>query len=275
MFFSGEIEESLLQRHELELKLRHAIEKNQLVVVYQPKFNLTNQKIVGAEALVRMVDKDNQLIPPTEFIPIAEDSGLVVALGNQVLLKACTEAAKWLQQGSPIPVSVNVAASQFSDPDLEHIIINVLTRTGLPAEYLELEITETALMGDITDTQTKLTTLKNLGVRISIDDFGTGYSSLSYLKTFNIDIMKIDMSFVMDMLNNTHDYEIVKTIINLGQSLSLKIVAEGVENQEQATALIALGCDVGQGYLFSRPLVRNDFIEFVNHSTGIATEASS
>ncbi len=274
-FFSGEIEQSLLQRHELELKLRNAIEKNQLVVVYQPKFDLITKQIVGAEALVRMVDEDNQLISPTEFIPIAEDSGLIVSLGNQVLLKACTEAAKWLQQGSPIPVSVNVSASQFSDPDLEHIIINVLSRTGLPAEYLELEITETALMGNIDDTQSKLGSLKNLGLRISIDDFGTGYSSLSYLKTFNVDIMKIDMSFVMDMLNNTHDYEIVKTIIILGQSLTLKLIAEGVETEEQAEALIALGCHVGQGYLFSQPLVRNDFIELLNSPTGMTTEASS
>lgn len=274
-FFSGEIEQSLLQRHELELKLRNAIEKNQLVVVYQPKFDLITKQIVGAEALVRMVDEDNQLISPTEFIPIAEDSGLIVSLGNQVLLKACTEAAKWLQQGSPIPVSVNVSASQFSDPDLEHIIINVLSRTGLPAEYLELEITETALMGNIDDTQSKLGSLKNLGLRISIDDFGTGYSSLSYLKTFNVDIMKIDMSFVMDMLNNTHDYEIVKTIIILGQSLTLKLIAEGVETEAQAEALIALGCHVGQGYLFSQPLVRNDFIELLNSPTGMTTEASS
>ncbi|WP_299270612.1 EAL domain-containing protein [uncultured Psychrosphaera sp.] len=266
-FFSGDLEESLLQRHALELKLRHAIENDELIVVYQPKFNLKTKNIVGAEALVRMVDENNQLISPVEFIPIAEDSGLIVPLGNQVLLKACTQSAKWLKEGMPISVSVNVAAAQFADPDLEAIIIEVLNQTQLPPHYLELEITETALMGDINETQTKLSVLKGLGINISIDDFGTGYSSLSYLKKFNVDIMKIDMSFVIDMLNNTHDYEIVKTIILLGQSLSLTLIAEGVETEEQAQALMELGCGIGQGYLYSKPLRKKEFMTFLESAT--------
>jgi len=263
-FFSGDLEEGLLQRHALELKLRHAIENNELVVVFQPKFDLKNKSIIGAEALVRMVGENNQLISPTEFIPIAEESSLIVPLGNQVLLKACTEAAKWLKNGMPISVSVNVAAAQFADPDLEHIVVDVLQKTQLPAKYLELEITETALMGDIDKTQEKLKLLKKIGINVSIDDFGTGYSSLSYLKKFHVDIMKVDMSFVKDMLNNTHDYEIVKTIILLGQSLSLNIIAEGVETEEQANALINLGCEIGQGYLYSKPLSERDFITFLD-----------
>jgi EAL domain-containing protein (putative c-di-GMP-specific phosphodiesterase class I) len=266
-FFSGDLEESLLQRHALELKLRHAIENDELIVVYQPKFNLKTKNIVGAEALVRMVDENNQLISPVEFIPIAEDSGLIVPLGNQVLLKACTQAAKWLEEGMPISVSVNVAAAQFADPDLERVIIEVLNQTQLPPHFLELEITETALMGDINETQTKLSVLKGLGINISIDDFGTGYSSLSYLKKFNVDIMKIDMSFVIDMLNNTHDYEIVKTIILLGQSLSLTLIAEGVETEEQAQALMELGCGIGQGYLYSKPLRKKEFMTFLESAT--------
>lgn len=263
-FFSGDLEEGLLQRHALELQLRHAIENDELIVVYQPKFDLKNKNIVGAEALVRMSGVDNQLISPTEFIPIAEESSLIVPLGTQVLLKACTEAAKWFTQGMPISVSVNVAAAQFSDPALEGVIIDVLRKTQLPAEFLELEITETALMGDVNETQNKLKLLKNLGINVSIDDFGTGYSSLSYLKKFSVDIMKVDMSFVKDMLTNNHDYEIVKTIIVLGQSLSLGIIAEGVETEEQAQALMSLGCDIGQGYLFSKPLQSGDFMTFLS-----------
>ena len=271
-FFSGKLEEGLLQRHALELKLRHAITNNELVVVYQPKFNLHTKAIVGAEALVRMVDESGNFISPIDFIPIAEESNLIGALGNQVLLKACTEAAKWLALGTPICVSVNIAATQFTGSELESVITDVLSTSQLPPQYLELEITETSLMGDINETQAKLIILKKLGVNISIDDFGTGYSSLSYLKTFDVDTMKVDMSFVKDMLNNKHDYEIVKTIISLGHSLSLDVVAEGVETEEQVIALTDLGCTKGQGYLYSRPLSSDDFLAFLKTSVQQTSE---
>ncbi|GGQ09061.1 EAL domain-containing protein [Shewanella litoralis] len=262
-FFSHDLESNIRERHQLETCLRNAIANDELLVHYQPKFDLATKHIVGAEALVRLVGPDGVFISPTEFIPLAEETGLIIKLGKQVLLKACAEAKHWLDMGQVIPVSVNVAVAQFSDPNLANLIEKALTDYQLPAELLELEITETALMIDAAEMQTKLSQLKSLGIKISIDDFGTGYSSLSYLKKFNVDVMKIDMSFVKDMLNNKHDYEIVKTIISLGKSMSLALIAEGVETEEQRLALLELECTMGQGYLLSRPLSADDFNAFL------------
>ncbi|MDP5131697.1 MAG: EAL domain-containing protein [Paraglaciecola sp.] len=262
-FFSDELEEALLQRHQLEKTLRHALKHDELVVLYQPKINMHNHQVVGAEALVRLPDGNGSFISPAEFIPLAEESGLIIELGRQVLFKACAYIKLLLDQGLRVPISVNVAAAQFSSAELELHIQEALTVNELPAELLELEITETALMVDVLNTQNKLAQLKALGIAISIDDFGTGYSSLSYLKKFNVDIMKIDMSFVRDMLINHHDFEIVKTIISLGQSMGLKLVAEGVETKEQQKALLELGCETGQGYLFSKPIAVEPFLTFL------------
>lgn len=253
-FFAIELEQALVKRHQLEKILRDALKNKLLVVEYQPKFNFHTQQIVGAEALVRLRDEDGNVISPIHFIPLAEESGLVVELGKQVLFTACEQVRLLLTKGFDLPISVNVAAAQFSALELEQEIKDALTINAIPAKLLELEITETALMVDAQTTQNKLEKLKALGINISIDDFGTGYSSLSYLKKFNVDIMKIDMSFVKDMLTNKHDFEIVKTIISLGQSMGLKLVAEGVETIEQQDALLSLGCEIGQGYLFSKPI---------------------
>ncbi|MCL1114944.1 EAL domain-containing protein [Shewanella basaltis] len=262
-FFSYDLENSIRERHQLELSLRNALLNDELLVFYQPKFDLTTKRIIGAEALVRLTGDDGIFISPTEFIPLAEETGLIIKLGQQVLSKACIEAKRWFDMGYVIPVSVNVAVAQFADPNLEHMIATALQESQLPAELLELEITETALMLDAEEMQTKLSQLKALGVTIAIDDFGTGYSSLAYLKKFNVDVMKIDMSFVKDMLNNKHDYEIVKTIISLGRSMELTLIAEGVETEAQRQALIELDCVMGQGYLFSRPLPANEFSDFI------------
>ncbi|MGI2169688.1 EAL domain-containing protein [Shewanella sp. MF05960] len=262
-FFSHDLESSIRERHQLETCLRNAIANDELLVHYQPKFDLATKQIVGAEALVRLVGADGVYISPIEFIPLAEETGLIIKLGKQVLFKACAEAKRWLDMGRIIPVSVNVAVAQFSDPNLANMIEKALTDYQLPADLLELEITETALMIDAAEMQTKLSQLKSLGIKISIDDFGTGYSSLSYLKKFNVDVMKIDMSFVKDMLNNKHDYEIVKTIISLGKSMSLALIAEGVETEGQRQALLELECTMGQGYLLSRPLSAKDFNAFL------------
>ncbi|WP_340676784.1 EAL domain-containing protein [Paraglaciecola sp.] len=261
-FFSDELEQALIQRQELERLLREALKRDELIVHYQPKFDFQTGKIVGAEALVRLQDDNGLLISPAQFIPLAEESGLVIELGIQVLFKACAAAKHLLDQGIEVPMSVNVAAAQFGSDELELHIKNALAINALPAHLLELEITETALMVDAQATQTKLEQLKTLGIKISIDDFGTGYSSLSYLKRFNVDIMKIDMSFVRDMMDNKHDYEIVRTIISLGQSMGLKIVAEGVEIEVQKEALNKLGCEIGQGYLYSKPLDAEQFFAF-------------
>nr|WP_315903091.1 GGDEF domain-containing phosphodiesterase [Shewanella sp. KJ10-1] len=262
-FFSHDLESSIRERHQLETCLRNAISHDELFVHYQPKINLATNEIVGAEALVRLVDSEGVFISPNEFIPLAEESGLIIRLGNQVLYKACAEAKSWLDKGCNIPISVNVAVAQFADPHFANIIEKALHDYQLPAELLELEITETALMIDAAEMQTRLYQLKSLGIKIAIDDFGTGYSSLAYLKKFNVDVMKIDMSFIKDMLNNKHDYEIVKTIISLGQSMGLSLIAEGVETEEQRQALLELDCLMGQGYLFSRPLSANDFNAFI------------
>ena len=262
-FFSNELEQALMQRQELEKLLRAALKRNELVVHYQPKFDFATQQTVGAEALVRLLDDNGQFISPAQFIPLAEESGLIIELGKQVLYQACAAAKCLLDKGIEVPISVNVAAAQFGSAELEMYVQHALALNELPVHLLELEITETALMVDAQATQAKLEQLKALGVSISIDDFGTGYSSLAYLKKFNVDIMKIDMSFVRDMMTNKHDYEIVKTIISLGQSMGLKLVAEGVETAEQKEALHQLGCEIGQGYLFSKPIALENIITFL------------
>jgi diguanylate cyclase (GGDEF)-like protein/PAS domain S-box-containing protein len=266
-FFSHDLESSLMERHHLETRLRKALINDELFVHYQPKIDLQTNIIIGAEALVRLANDEGELISPAEFIPLAEESGLIIMLGKQVLNKACAEAKRWLEMGYTIPISVNVAAAQFADPDLADMIKKALLEHNLPAHLLELEITETALMIDAADMQNKLSELISLGIKIAIDDFGTGYSSLAYLKKFNVDVMKIDMSFVKDMLNNKHDYEIVKTIISLGKSMGLVLIAEGVETEDQSLALVELGCFMGQGYLFSRPLNSTDFEAFISQSS--------
>ena len=265
-FFSHDLESSIMERHHLETHLRKALINDELFVHYQPKFDLQTNAIVGAEALARLNSDEGEPISPIEFIPLAEESGLILILGKQVLNKACAEAKRCLDLGHTIPISVNVAAAQFADPNLADVIKQALLSHNLPAHLLELEITETALMLDAAEMQNKLSELISLGIKVSIDDFGTGYSSLAYLKKFNVDIMKIDMSFVKDMLNNKHDYEIVKTIISLGKSMGLVLIAEGVETEEQRQALIELECFMGQGYLFSRPLSTVDFEAFISQN---------
>lgn len=267
-FFSDELEQALMHRHQLEGVIRQALKNDGLIAHYQPKFDLETKRLVGVEALARLRDDKGSFISPALFIPLAEESGLIIELGRQMLMKSCRVAKELEQIGIAVPISVNVAAAQFSSDDLALHVETALTSNELPANLLELEITETALMLDAELTQTKLEQLKQLGISISIDDFGTGYSSLAYLKKFNVDIMKIDMSFVRDMLSNKHDYEIVKTIISLGLSMGLKLVAEGVETEEQCTALKAMSCDTGQGYLYSKPLPTEDFIVFVKARLG-------
>ena len=262
-FFSDELEQALMHRHQLENVIRRALKNDGLVAHYQPKFDLATKRLVGIEALARIKDDDGAFIAPALFIPLAEVSGLIIELGRQMLLKSCMVAKELEEMGVGVPISVNVAAAQFGSDELAAHVDTALSDSGLAANLLELEITETALMLDAELTQNKLAQLKKFGISIAIDDFGTGYSSLAYLKKFDVDVMKIDMSFVRDMLNNKHDYEIVKTIISLGLSMDLKLVAEGVETEAQCTALKAMNCTIGQGYLYSKPLPADKLIEFV------------
>ena len=262
-FFSEELGQRMLQRHQQEQHLRSAIEHNRLEVYFQPKVALGSGNVVGAEALVRIRSEDGNIISPAEFIPLAEETGLIVPLGKVVLIKSCQQAALWKNAGSILPVSVNIAAAQFTDPGLMGLIEQLLMECQLSPDLLELEVTETALIQDPERTAKILKKFRALGIRIAIDDFGTGYSSLSYLKRFKVDVLKIDMSFVKDMLQDKSDYEIVKTIISLGQSMNIELIAEGIETAAHQASLQELGCLYGQGYYYSKPLPPEQFIQYL------------
>lgn len=253
-FFSLDIERSARGRHLLEQHMRSALERGVFEVFYQTKVDAREGVVIGIEALVRWRNTDGGLISPVEFIPLAEDTGLIISIGKYVLLQACKDAQKLAEQGLHIVVSVNISAVQFREESFLQMVAEILLESNLPAQLLELEITEGVLARDVDNTRVVLETLRQLGVRIAIDDFGTGYSSLAYLKRFPVDVLKIDQSFVRDMLVDKSDAAIIEAIIKLAQALGLELVAEGVESPEQAAALLASGCQVMQGYLYSRPM---------------------
>jgi predicted signal transduction protein with EAL and GGDEF domain len=244
-------------RFRLETDLRRAAENQEFVLHYQPIVSLMDFRITGFEALVRWQRPGGELVMPGGFISVAEDTGLILWIGQWVLQAACRQICAWNLQFPCTPaftIAVNISAKQFAQPDLVSQIGQVLSETGLAPEILRLELTESLTMRDEERTTRILGELKKLGVRLCIDDFGTGYSSLSYLRRFALDILKIDRSFVTDMLNNSESQEIVKTILSLGANLRMKVIAEGVETFEQMTMLKSLGCEFAQGYLFSRPV---------------------
>ena len=258
-FYSAETDQRALARQTVEQHLRRALERNEFSLRYQPRLAASCGQLLGVEALLRWTNPALGQIPPGEFIPIAEETGMIRAIGHWVLHQAC---AQWVQWQAPahraalgdVCVSVNLSAAQLADPQLVPDIAALLARTGMPAHRLELEITESQLMDNAHAAEQQLAALKALGVLLSIDDFGTGYSSLAYLKRFDIDRLKVDKSFVHDMLTNPADLAITRAIIALGHTLGLKIVAEGVEDLATAQVLSALGCEELQGYHFSRPL---------------------
>ncbi|MDX5408197.1 MAG: EAL domain-containing protein [Chromatiaceae bacterium] len=268
-FFSDELGQRMLQRHQQEQQLRAALSDDRVELFFQPKVSLLNGSVVGAEALVRIRHDDGSLRMPGDFIPLAEETGLIVPLGKRVLIQACQQAKAWLQAGIALPVSVNIAAAQFADNSLLGLIEQLLADYQLAPQLLELEVTETALIQNPGQTASVLERCRELGLSVAIDDFGTGYSSLAYLKRFKIDTLKIDMSFVREMLTDKSDYEIVKTIVSLGRSMNYQLVAEGVETAEHVRQLLALGCPLGQGYYYSKPLPKDAFIEYVrqHHAT--------
>ena len=245
-------ERNSYQHFQLENELRQAIEDNQLVLHYQPQMSLVSGRIERVEALVRW-QKDDQLVPPDTFIPLAEESGLIVPLGRWVLLQACNQASCWHENGMPVRVAVNVSAGQLSRSDMFKTVSAALQQSGLAAEYLELEVTESYIMQHIDEVADTLNQLRSLGVSISIDDFGTGYSSLSYLKKLPIDSLKIDRSFIRDIPQDKHDEEIAAAIIAMAKQLGLKVVAEGVETEAQLEFLQQRHCDLVQGYYIARP----------------------
>ena len=259
-FYSSELNARALQKLSLTNELRHAIERGELRLYYQPKVALATGEIVGAEALVRWQHPQRGLVPPGEFIPLAEETGLVVPLGNWVMREACRQSRAWQDAGFRVPrISVNVSSHQFRQGNLTALVGDIIARTGADARFLTLELTEGVIMDNAAANLEVLHQLKAKGVKLSIDDFGTGYSSLSYLNKFPLDELKIDRSFVMEIRDAGDRAAIITAIIAMAHSLGLSVVAEGVETDPQHAFLKAEGCDEFQGYLKSRPLPADQF----------------
>lgn len=240
---------------EMENGLRRALDKNELLLNYQPQYTAKGNQFIGVEALLRWRRDGKQIVSPADFIPLAEESGLIIPIGEWVLRTACLQATQWHIHGySDLSIAVNISARQFQHPDFVSLVKKILAETKLPPRFLELEITESVVMHDIEHTIGILTALRELDIQLSIDDFGTGYSSLNYLKRFPIHKLKVDQSFVRNMTSQSNDAALTKSIISLGQSLSLRVIAEGVETKSQFEMLQSFGCDEVQGYLFSKPV---------------------
>ena len=274
-FFTQDMNGRAVERLTLENSLRLVLEKEELFLVYQPQVDLATGKIIGAEALLRWRHPELGLVPPNKFIPIAENSGLIIPIGEWVLRTACAQARQWQDEGLPaLPVAVNVSAVQFRQESFLQVIEKVLHETGLPSQYLELELTESLLLSNSDVMLSALRALNESGVKLSIDDFGTGYSSLSYLRQFPVYKLKIDRSFVQAMTADSDGAAIVATIINMAQSLNLKAIAEGVETEQQIVFLREHNCDEVQGYYFSKPLAVGDFAEKIRRTALVGFDSS-
>ncbi|MCP5197463.1 MAG: EAL domain-containing protein [Gammaproteobacteria bacterium] len=263
-FYDIAMNAASLERLTLMSALRKALQTEQLRTYFQPKVCLADGRVIGAEALVRWQHPDEGLIPPSRFIPLAEDNDLIIGIGCWVLEDVCRHLAAWREAGLPsLKVAVNIAARHFRAPRLVHELEALLRRYGLPHEALELELTESTVLEGESETMATLQELRRLGFTLAIDDFGTGYSSLAYLKNLPITSLKIDRSFVHDLTTDPDDRAIAAIIVTLGRSLGLKVVAEGVETEEQRAMLLEQGCDFAQGYLFSPPLPATEFVEWL------------
>jgi diguanylate cyclase (GGDEF)-like protein len=263
-FHSQEVKTQSIERLMLETSLRRALERDELLLYYQPKLDLRRDGISGIEALLRWNHPDLGLLQPSQFIPLAEETGLIVPIGRWVLETACIQNMAWQRQGLPaIRLAVNLSPRQFTDPNLLHDIRAALKNSGMAPQLLELEITESMVMQNLEHTVRVLEAIKRLGITLAIDDFGTGYSSMSMVKKFPIDILKIDRSFVRDIANDSDAKAIAEAIIALGHALDLTVVAEGVENAEQERFLRTQNCDEVQGYLVSRPLPADELATFL------------
>ena len=275
-FFAADMNAAATERLLVETQLRAAIESGEMRLVYQPQVDLANGEVVGVEALLRWDHPERGAVPPSAFIPLAEETGLIVPIGRWVLEAACREAAGWEKAGlPPLRVAVNLSARQFRDHQLVRQVAETLERTGLPAGRLEVEITESAVMDNAERAADILRALRETGIQVAIDDFGTGYSSLAYLKRFPVNRLKIDRSFVMDLEHDANDVAIAHGIIALARTLGLSVIAEGIETPAQLAMLKTFGCAEGQGYLFSRPLERDALLGFLRPSAASGSSARS
>ena len=271
--YSEDFDRAVQARFQMLRDLRDAMEQKQLELYFQPQLDLRSGKVIGAEALLRWFKPDNSkeggtFISPAEFIPVAEQSGLIVPIGEWVMMHACETAKSWHEAGHDIRIAINVSAHQFSQSDICAYTQKVIQNVGIEAHKVELEVTESVFMDDIQHTIQTLQNLHAIGVELAIDDFGTGYSSLSYLRQFPIDRLKIDQSFIRNALNDPDDASIARTIIALGRALNLFVIAEGVETAEHEKFLVAEGCDEVQGFRYCRPIPAPDFLKFVQEYDG-------
>ncbi len=266
-FFESEMDTLLQARRALELDLRKALVNGEFELYYQPLVNLEKQEISGFEALIRWNHPERGLVSPLEFIPLAEETALIVPIGEWVLRQACGEAMKWPSQ---IRIAVNLSPIQFKERNLPQTVMSALAHSGLPAKRLELEITESVLLVNDDSTLETLHQLRNLGVRISMDDFGTGYSSLSYLRSFPFDKIKIDQSFIHDLASNADSKAIIRAVTGLGSGLGMTTLGEGVETQEELEYLKREGCTEAQGYFFSKPRPAQDVFQLLSEQRLVA-----
>ena len=267
MVFESAMQTAVQDRLAFELDLSDALEHNQLFLVYQPIFDLVTERATGVEALLRWRHPTRGIIPPDVFIPIAEQNGLIVAIGRWVLQHACQQAARWHAQGHPLTIAVNVSGRQLDHDELIDDVQDALDAAGLEASALTIEITETALMKDPTAAAGRLSRLKALGVRVAIDDFGTGYSSLSYLRQFHVDAIKIDRSFINTISGSKESTALIHTLVQLGKTLGLQTLGEGIEHPAQLQHLQAEHCDQGQGFLYARPLDPDQINQFLDQAS--------
>ncbi len=263
-FFMESMNRVVHEKFSIDRDLRKAIKNNEFILYYQPQIRLADRKIVGAEALIRWHHPHRGMIPPDKFIPIAEETGIIIDINKWVLHAACLQNKKWMDLGfKPITIAVNLSGFKLASQEIIKTIGSAIEQIDSETKNIEIEITENVLIHDTEATVSTLNEIKNLNLRIAMDDFGTGYSSLSYLTSFPVDTIKIDRSFVMDCNSTSNNLVIIKAIIAMGHSLGKKIVAEGIETEEQYHLLNDLECDEAQGYYFSHPIPAHDFAKLL------------